>query len=223
MKNKQEVELEYNCKLQSLAHNSVLSAIPMAWKTKIKGDVAFNFALTEWDITHHLWTGLIGPKFTCLHQRQQKILKLQSLQFSILHRFTTYNYILKLWNKIDSPMCQSCNVIDSIEHIFFHCDCIHRLWDIVKIMSKDVLNLIFNGTVLEILLGIPCQKSSFLQVLNLIISLMKQFIYISKNNYLLISENAFHKTLRSKQETHLYLLRLKGSHVDKGIILIKIS
>ena len=156
-----------------------------------------------------------------LPSKTTKNLKLQSLQFSILHRFTTCNYNLKLWNIIDSPMCQSCNVIDSIEHFFFYCDCIHRLWDRVKIMSKDVLNFTFNGTVLEILLGIPCQKNTALQVLNLIILLTKQFIYISKKNDLLISENAFHKTLRSKLETELYLLRLKGSDVAKGITLIE--
>ena len=79
----------------------------------------------------------------------------------------------------------------------------------------------FDGTVLEILLGIPCKKNPALHVLNLIILLTKQFIYISQKNDLLITENAFHKTLHSKLETELYLLRLKGSDVEKGITLIE--
>ena len=108
-----------------------------------------------------------------------------------------------------------------IEHFFFYCKCIHRLWDIVKFLSKDVLNFTFDGTLLEILLGIPCQKNTALQVLYLIILLTKQFIYISKKNDILILENAFHKTLCSKLETELYLLRLKGSDVEKGITLIE--
>ena len=48
-------------------------------------------------------------------------------------------------------MCQSYNLTDSIEHFFFYCDCVHSLWNVVKILSKKVLNLHFNCTVLEVL------------------------------------------------------------------------
>ena len=84
-------------------------------------------------------------------------LKIQSLQFSIIHRYTVCNYNQNLWNIIKSPMCQSCNSTDPIEHFFFYCDCVQSLWNVVKILSKKVLNLHFNCSVLEVLLGIPCQ------------------------------------------------------------------
>ena len=34
-------------------------------------------------------------------------------------------------------MCQSCNLTDSIKHFFFYCDCIQRLCNVVKILSKN--------------------------------------------------------------------------------------
>ena len=139
-------------------------------------------------------------------------LKLQSLQFSIIHRYTACNYNLNLWNIIKSPMCQSCNLTDSIEHFFFYCDYVHSLWNVVKILSKKVLNLHFNCTVLEVLLGIPCQRNSALHLLNLIMLLTKQFIYLSKKNDNPLSEYIFCKVLYSSLETELYLCKLKGKN-----------
>ena len=137
-------------------------------------------------------------------------LKLQTLQFSIIHRYTVCNYNLKLWNVIKSPMCQNCNLTDSIEHFFSFCDCVQNLWNVVKILSKKAHNLHFDCTVLEVLLGIPCQRNSALHLWNLIMLFTKQFIYLSKKNENPFSEYTFCKVLHGSIETELFLRKLKG-------------
>ena len=132
-------------------------------------------------------------------------LKLQSLQFCIIHRYTVCNYNLNLWNMIKSPMCQSCNLTDSIQYFFFYCDCVQNLWNAVKILSKKVLNLHFDCTVLKVLLGIPCQRNSALQLLNLVMLFTKQFIYLSKKNENNLSEFIFCKVLHGRIETVIFM------------------
>ena len=242
----QEIEIEFNCDLEDLRYHSVLSAIPMGWKTKIKSNTTLDFTPSSWEIPRlklnveklnnkDIYNGLAcnmstpqaqnkwveyypfmdkfnWSKIYLLPAKVSNDLKLQSLQFSIIHRYTACNYNLNLWNIIKSPMCQSCNLTDSIEHFFFYCDCVHSLWNVVKILSKKVLNLHFNCTVLEVLLGIPCQRNSALHLLNLIMLLTKQFIYLSKKNDNPLSEYIFCKVLYSSLETELYLCKLKGKN-----------
>ena len=81
-----------------------------------------------------------------------------------------------------SPMCQSCNLTDSIKHLFFYCGCVQNQRNIVKISSEKVLVLHFDCTVLEVLLGIAFQRNTTLHLFNLIILFTKQFIYLSKKN-----------------------------------------
>ena len=48
----QEIEIEFNCDLKDLRYHSVLSAIPMAWKTKIKSNTTLDFTPSSWEIPH---------------------------------------------------------------------------------------------------------------------------------------------------------------------------
>ena len=46
----QEIVIEFNCDLEDLKYHSVLSAIPMAWKTKIKSNTTLDFPPSSWKI-----------------------------------------------------------------------------------------------------------------------------------------------------------------------------
>ena len=45
-------EIEFNCDLEDLRYHSVLSAIPVAWKTKIKSNTTLEFTPSSREILH---------------------------------------------------------------------------------------------------------------------------------------------------------------------------
>ena len=46
--------------------------------------------------------------------------RLQSFQYSILHRYFGCNYNLYLWKISENSLCENCNRIDTIEHYFLN-------------------------------------------------------------------------------------------------------
>ena len=50
LKEIKEIKKVFNCDLEALRYHSVVSAIPMAWKTKIKSNTLVDFTPSSWDI-----------------------------------------------------------------------------------------------------------------------------------------------------------------------------
>ena len=171
-KTKTELETEFDCKIQALSYNSIISAIPYAWKLKLKDTLIKPGALTSFDIMH-LKTNMV--KLTCrkiyesltfnstcptsqhkwieyypfletddwrsVYRRTYlvtKDIKLQSLQYTIIHRFAICNYNLKLWNIKPCSLCPYCNEVDTIEHYYYYCSQVQVLWSKVREICRMV-------------------------------------------------------------------------------------
>ena len=106
--------------------------------------------------------------------------KLQCLQYSILHRYFYCNYNLHLWQLVDSPDCDYCHVVDNIEHFFFYCKTVHNIWNCIKRLIVQCFQINIKVTVLEVLLGIPCEKYTALHLINCIFLYAKWYIYQKK-------------------------------------------
>ena len=81
-----------------------------------------------------------------------------------------------------------------------------------KFYLKRFLIYTLIDTVLEVFLGIPCQRNTALHLLNLIMLFTKQFIYLSKKNDNPLLEYIFRKVLYGSIETEFYLCKLKGKN-----------
>ena len=58
--------------------------------------------------------------------------RLISLQWKILHNIYPNNMYLFKINKSTSELCQSCHVMDNIEHFFWECKNIAFIWSKVQ-------------------------------------------------------------------------------------------
>lgn len=80
---------------------------------------------------------------------------IQSLQYQIIHRFFPCMYTLHIWQKADDPNCILCkNEQDTIEHYFYHCKTLKKLWVDFMTYFQNVFHTGFPLGVLDIIFGI---------------------------------------------------------------------
>ena len=149
--------------------------------------------------------------------KASKDTKLHSLQYSILHRFAGCNYNLSNWKVVDRPGCPNCTDIDTIEHFYYYCSEAKIVWTAVKKISKAVLNMDYNFTFLESLLGIPFEKNVPCQILNLLILVGKQCIYLSRRKEHHVSEKYFYNMIHQALESEIYLAKV-ATKVNNDLI-----
>ena len=140
--------------------------------------------------------------------------RLQSFQYSIINRYINCNYNLHLWNIVDSPACKTCNQIDTIEHYFFYCPDAKQFWARFSNMLHYTINYDHIFTVLEILLGIPCDKHTVLSLINLVIVLGKWFIHQCRMSEKMICFLEFISFLKRKIELLTLIDSLKEHKND---------
>ena len=85
---------------------------------------------------------------------------LQSLQYQIINRILNCNDKLYKWKIVQTPLCDSCKVNDTIEHYLFSCRDSRRLWDGIENWLRDNLSIGYKLTECEILLGFQFQTQS---------------------------------------------------------------
>ena len=134
------------------------------------------------------------------------------MQYSILHRFIGCNYNLNLWKIKDSPTCATCSQLDTLEHFVYYCDEVQAVWRTLREVNISTLKSDCQFTVLEVLFGIPT-TSSLNKVVNLLILVGKQCIYLTKKNEKHFSLKIFINSVRKQVENEMYLIALnKGKN-----------
>ncbi len=68
-------------------------------------------------------------------------IRLIMLHWKIIHGIYPTRILLKKMKKVDDDLCIHCNVIEDLEHFFFHCDKVRKLWEIVRqdMENKEVI------------------------------------------------------------------------------------
>ena len=122
---------------------------------------------------------------------------IQSLQYKILHRYVNCNLNLYNWKIINSPLCDRCGMIDTIEHFYYECDQYVQFWNNIRIWITQITNININFTVLEVLLGIV-QKNDHAILCNYIILHGKKYIYCCKQQEKDVSVIEFLNKLKSE-------------------------
>ncbi len=118
-------------------------------------------------------TWLIARKCT-------KEVRLQLLHWKILHHIYPTRILLKKMKITNDEYCTECNVIETIEHFYFHCKIVRKLWEKVQsdlhhkkvISEQDCIlgNLCCNEDNLFILIAKVCiSKFKYGEYKNLLI------------------------------------------------------
>ena len=90
---------------------------------------------------------------------------------------------LHRWKIEDNDMCNSCHVIDSLQHYFLDCKLVNFFWKHLKTWFHFNFATKVNFGPLDILLGLPNYgKESSIDVLNYIILFAKLYIQDCKLN-----------------------------------------
>ena len=134
--------------------------------------------------------------------------RLHSLQYRIIHRYIGCNYNLSMWKIKDSPVCISCSQLDTVEHFFYYCEEVQTIWRSLKELNTNILMSDCQFKVLEILLGIPT-TSILSKIINLLILIGKQCIYLTKKDEKNISLNMFINSVKKQIESEMYLITIK--------------
>ena len=105
---------------------------------------------------------------------------LQSFQYKILNRISNCNDILYKWKIKESPICDYCTEIDTIEHHFFFCRKSSDIWDKLQNWLKHNLSINFPLTVCEVIFGIPNSNDSKIKLINFLIIITKWYLNKTK-------------------------------------------
>ena len=119
----------------------------------------------------------------CLSSNITKEGRLISMQWKILHGIYTSNaYLFKIKVK-DSPMCMTCNVLDTVSHYFVHCIKVTEVWKQVQndisIMSGKNIILTEENKILGLVEKLNMSKEQASKA-NLLILLSKLSIHKCK-------------------------------------------
>ena len=110
--------------------------------------------------------------------------KLRWLHLRLVHNIYPTNILLKKMYLKDTNLCDTCNNIDFIEHAFYHCEPVQRFWNHVSQLISTRLNIHFNISPSQAILGIPMGSQQFspkiLHEINHIILIAKLSIVKSK-------------------------------------------
>jgi len=127
---------------------------------------------------------------------------LQTFQYKIINRTFNCNHMLYNWKIIETPTCNNCKMIDTLEHYFYECTEIRQFWKNVGQWISDTLEIKYDFTICEVLLGIPICDDPIFKNFNFIILLGKWFI--SQKKYLNEQITLFEFLLIVKNKLQLY-------------------
>ena len=86
-----------------------------------------------------------------------------------------------MWGIKDSPQCDFCGEIETIEHYFFNCEPVKKFWHSLETWLYGVTGVYMKFTILEIIFGTinhDCYNCSR----NYVVLQAKKFIYDCKND-----------------------------------------
>ena len=152
---------------------------------------------------------------------------IQSLQFQIINRYFPSNSILNTWHNTNET-CNKCGGIDTIEHYFYHCDPIKKLWTDFMKWYKEVHNVTFTLGCLDVVFGIVnTNQNPVLTSLNYCILSGKAFIRKQNMQNANIALNAFLAELKRRLVIEKYITTQKGTldkfNQDFGQLLQKLQ
>jgi hypothetical protein len=86
--------------------------------------------------------------------------RLQVLHWKILHNIYPTKILLHKMKLEDNNLCPYCNVIDFIEHFFYSCSKISKIWKLVEEKVYSMYDVKIKITAQQALLGFPKQQYS---------------------------------------------------------------
>ena len=142
---------------------------------------------------------------------------IKDLQYRILHRILGTNKLLFQIKKLDSPRCSFCKTeIESIEHLFYQCDCVKIFWDkVLHVYNAICVSQPVQLTESLIIFGYYASNVLEFECLNILIAVGKEYIWNCKVNSLKPHLPLFHCQLNRN-------IRIKSQEPEVNDLLVDI-
>ena len=161
-----------------------------------------NKSYTKWSRTHDVskdsWSMYCSIPFQCSSDVQ-----IRWFQYRLLHRIIPTNKYLYLINAIDSDKCSFCgNDIETIDHLFCNCNYTSALWNYMQnILVNSGINVDLKNNTVALFGG------DFSRELNLLIILIKYYVFRCKQMKILPSTTGLSHYLRNYFMLYSYILK----------------
>lgn len=145
--------------------------------------------------------------------------KIQTLQYKILTRIFPCNSKLFQWKIINSPRCELCYEIDTIEHYLCECMLVKEFWKTFMHWWKQISDCYIHLKTNDILFGILIGDSIMFNSLNYCLLLAKRYIFVEKYNDRKLFFLAFLCDLKQRIETDIFIEKTKighSAHLEKS-------
>ena len=188
-----------------LLHSKTYIYHILKWKEKspschYKWEAEYFYANFDWEEIYNI-------PYKCTRETH-----LQTLHYQIINRFFPCNYVLNLWNKEETDLCQLCKVTDTLQHFFVECKQSQEFWKTAETWHRSVFNFYIKFGPLDILIGIPnYNNDSCLNVINFIILFGKHFIKSRRLANTNIDFLHFLTQLKSRISVEEFIYKLNNS------------
>jgi hypothetical protein len=106
--------------------------------------------------------------------------KAQTFQYKVINRILATQEKQFKWKLNETPYCEYCKEIETLEHLFFTCSLSNKFWLAIKSWLKCILQVTFSFHIVDILFGIPFGSETELLYVNFIILYGKMYLYSCK-------------------------------------------
>ena len=147
--------------IQKNFHTS--NSLKYIWQNNLKTEISDD----SWNLTFINFLKWVKPT------------KLRNFQYRLLMNTLTTNVHRHKWRKEISELCTFCNESkEYVIHLLCECRHVRNLWRLLSRLTKQFLKIDHEYTVIEICLN--NYKGKKVDIINLFIIVMKQYIYASK-------------------------------------------
>jgi hypothetical protein len=168
-------------------------------------------ALRKWEEQYFYvdfnWSDIHYVPYVCARETA-----VQSLHFQIINRYYPCGEILGRWYDHESKYCVLCvDVIDSIEHYFYNCASVKRLWVNFFTLFRTIYDVHIQLGCLDVIFGLTNGfNETILTTLNFCIMQGKMFIKRCKRNEESILLDNFRMYLKKRCDAEKLIMCLQG-------------
>ena len=140
---------------------------------------------------------------------------LQSLQFTIINRFTSCRSNINKWYSEEDKNCVLCHTEETIEHLLFWCNEVKSFWSCFQRWWKNNHNCNINLGCINILFGITNEnKDTMIHTLNYCILFAKNYIVKCKSQHNPCNFNNFFPKLKYRIDVERQIAECNGQVLE---------
>lgn len=138
-----------------------------------------------------------------------KDVKLQTLQFKILHRIIPTRSKLYDWKISENDSCLYCHTVETIEHFIYYCENVRKFWKLLEGWIKKTLNINISLGLVDTIFGIFGERKDVnTYCINFTVIHAKQYICSKRWQNQYISYSEFMKRFEKHLAIEKYRQRL---------------